>query len=116
MAKEKALMKRTLFAGALALGIAALANPAFAQGQGSMKSDSSAENPSTKTGGDTKKKDDAMTKSQGSATTGSAPRGTMSNSPTGAGTPGKAMDDKKKDINSSSGGGAGGGGAGGGGR
>jgi hypothetical protein len=106
--EEISLMKRALFAGAIALSIAALTNPALAQGQGGVKTDSSAENPTTKTGGDTAKKDNSMTKSQGSgsATTGSAPRGSsMDPAKTGAGTAGKAMDDKQKTINSSGAGG-----------
>jgi hypothetical protein len=102
-------MKRQILtgvrAGTLAIALAALATPVLAQGQGGVKSDSTAENPSTKTGhaGEMNR----APKPGSSATTGSKMRNNTQ-------TPQQMQDAKKNDINSSGAGGGGGGGGGGG--
>jgi hypothetical protein len=71
--------------GTFALAIAALATPALAQGQGGVKPDSTAENPSTKAGTPAQKRMDTKGTNTGSMQRATPRAGTSSGSEAGSG-------------------------------
>jgi hypothetical protein len=102
MQAEERLMKHEIWtgvrAGILVAGIVAFASPVMAQGQGGVKPDSTAENPSTKTGNSMPQKPMMKKDMKKGSNTGSMTRSKTA-------TPQKMRDDKQHDINSSGAGG-----------
>jgi hypothetical protein len=72
-------------AGSLALAVGALASPAFAQGQGGVKPDTTAENPSTKAGTPMQRRMDNTGANTGSMQQTTPPAGMSSGSEAGSG-------------------------------
>lgn len=72
-------------AGSLALAVGALASPALAQGQGGVRTDSTAENPSTKSGTPMQRQMDNTGANTGSMQRATPPTGMSSGSEAGSG-------------------------------